>query len=212
MSDIDSLLKIIPIDQVASALGVDHATAKAAVETAVPTILAGLHHEASTEAGAGKLAQAVSNKDTSILDGISLDQIDLNDGEKILGHIFGSNTGDVTSAVAQQLSGGDVLGSVLGSILSGGHASAPAPAPAPTDAAPNAGSELAKKLLPLLAPIIMAWLAQQATQKGGQVNGGTGGLLQEILGGVLRNAGQSAGSQTSGSVVTDILGQILRSR
>jgi hypothetical protein len=212
MSDLDSLLNAIPIDQVASALGVDHATARAAVETAVPAILAGLHHEASTEEGAGNLAAAVGSKDPSILTGLSLDQIDLNDGEKILGHIFGSNKGDVTSAVAQQLSGVDVLGSVLGSILGGGQP-APVPAPAPTNAgSADAGSDLAKKLLPLLAPVILAWLAQQATQTGGQINRSNGGLLQEILGGVLRGAGQAADNKSTGSVVTDILGQILRSR
>lgn len=215
MSDLDSLLNAIPIDQVASALGVDKATARVAVETAVPTILAGLHHEASTEAGAGNLAEAVGSKDPSILDGLSLDQIDPNDGEKILGHIFGNNTGDVTSAVAQQLSGADVLGSVLGSVLGGaGHQPpAPAPAPTPTDAgtAP-VGPDLIKKLMPLLAPIVLAWLAQQATKTGGQINRSNGGLLQEILGGLLTGAGQAADNRSTGSVVTDILGQILRSR
>ena len=210
MSDIDSLLNAIPLDQVASALGVDRATAQAAVETAVPTILAGLQHEASTDEGAGNLAEAVGSKDPSILDGLSLDQIDVSDGEKILGHIFGGNTPDVTSAVAQQLSGADVLGSVLGSILGGGgNQQAPAPSPPTT---PSAGSELAQKLLPLLAPIILAWLAQQATQKGGEINRSNGGLLQEILGGLLTGAGQSADNRSTGSVVTDILGQILRSR
>jgi len=211
MSDIDSLLKAIPLDQVASILGVDQATAQSAVETVVPTILAGLQHEASTDEGAGNLAEAVGSKDPSVLDSLSLDQIDVSDGEKILGHIFGGNTQDVTSAVAQQLSGADVLGSVLGSILGGGQASqSGGTAPAPTS--PNVGSELAQKLLPLLAPIILAWLAQQATQKGGQINRSNGGLLQEILGGLLSGAGQGAGTQTTGSVVTDILGQILRSR
>ena len=249
MSDIDSLLKAIPLDQVASVLGVDQATAKTAVETAVPTILAGLQHEASTDEGAGNLAEAVGRKDPSILDDLSLDQIDISDGEKILGHIFGGNKQDVTSAVAQQLSGADVLGSVLGSILGGGGTQqAPAPTPADTGTSapggpsgsqlddilgdvlgggqagpagggttstptsPNVGSELAKKLLPLLAPIVLAWLAQQATQQGGQVNRSNGGLLQEILGGLLTGAGQAADNRSTGSVVTDILGQILRSQ
>ena len=248
MSDIDSLLKAIPLDQVASVLGVNQATARAAVETAVPTILAGLQHEASTDEGAGNLAEAVGSKDPSILDGLSLDQIDVSDGEKILGHIFGGNKQEVTSAVAQQLSGADVLGSVLGSILGGGRAPQQAPAPAPADTgtstpggpsgsqlddilgdvlgggqsgpaggttaptSPGMGSELAKKLLPLLAPIILAWLAQQATQQGGQINRSNGGLLQEILGGLLTGAGQAADNRSTGSVVTDILGQILRSR
>jgi hypothetical protein len=130
---------------VASILGVDHATAKTAVETAVPTILAGLQHEASTDEGAGNLAEAVGSKDPSFLDDLSLDQIDVSDGEKILGHIFGGNKQDVTSAVAQQLSGADVLGSVLGSILGGGRTQQQAPAPTnagtSTPGGPN-GSQL----------------------------------------------------------------------
>ena len=216
MSDIDSLLKAIPLDQVASVLGVDEATAQIAVETAVPTILAGLQHEAATDTGAGNLAEAVGSKDPTILDSLSLDQIDISDGEKILGHIFGGNKQDVTSAVAQQLSGADVLGSVLGSILGGGSAPQ-APAPSQPDvtsagAPSNVGSDLANKLLPLLAPIILAWLAQQATNKGGDVSRANGGLLQEILGGLLQGAGQAADNRGTGSVVTDILGQILRSR
>lgn len=245
MSDLDSLLKAIPMDQVASVLGVDQATARTAVETAVPTILAGLQHEASTDEGAGNLAEAVGSKDPSLLDGLTLDQIDVADGEKILGHIFGGSKQDVTSAVAQQLSGADVLGSVLGSILASGGRQVPAPSqpsgstpggpsggalddilsdvlgggesgspggPTSAPTSPSMGSELAKKLLPLLAPIILAWLAQQATQKGGEINRSNGGLLQEILGGLLTGAGQGADNRTTGSVVTDILGQILRSR
>lgn len=212
MSEIDSLLRSIPIDQIAAQLGVDQSTAQSAVAAAVPAILAGLHHEASTEQGAGNLAAAVSTKDPSILDGLSLDQIDPNDGAKILGHLFGNETDNVTTAVAQQLSGGDVLGTVLGSILSGGRQQAPAPAPVPAPAPTSTGSDLASKLLPLLAPIVLAWLAQQAGQKGGQVDRSNGGLLQEILGGLLTGAGQAADNKSTGSVVTDILGQILRSR
>lgn len=235
MSDLDSLIKVIPFDQVASKLGVDRSTAEQAVAAALPTIIAGLQHSASTDAGADALAKAVSAKDPSVLDGLDLNSIDLADGAKILSHIFGGESEAATSAVAAHISGTDVLGSVLGQVLSGGgahgsgnvwgnvlgqvlsgagrqQAQAPTPAPAPSSADPNIGSELAKKLLPMLAPIVLAWLAQQATQKGGQVSSANGGLLQEILGGLLTGAGQGARQQSTGSVVTDVLGQILRGR
>lgn len=231
VSELDSLIRAIPLDQVAGALQVDQETAATAVAAALPTILAGLQRNASTTEGAGALADAVAGKDPSVLDNLSLDQIDVADGAKILGHVFGNDTDAVASAIGAQLSGSDVLGTVLGQVLSGGGSgstgggwgdvlgqvlgggrqpeTAPIPAPAP-DA--NAGSELARKLLPLLAPIILAWLAQQATNKGGDVSRANGGLLQEILGGLLQGAGQAADNRGTGSVVTDILGQILRSR
>jgi hypothetical protein len=212
MSDLDSLIKAIPIDQIAGSLGVDQGTAQQAVLTALPTILAGLHHNAQSDKGASELAAAVAGKDTSILDGLSLDQIDAADGAKILGHIFGGGnaTDHVASGVAAQLSGTDILGQVLGQVLGGGAQTAPAPAPAPTQT--GVSSDLVKKLLPLLAPIVLTWLAQQATQKGGQVSAGSGGLLQDVLGGLLKGAGQQADNQSTTSVVTDILGSILRSR
>jgi hypothetical protein len=194
MTDLTSLINLVPMDQVAQALGVDEDMARIAVQAAVPTILAGLEHNASNETGAGDLAEAVSTKDPSVLDGLSLDQIDMGDGEKILGHVFGGQQNRVADAL------GDRLGPELGSA-----------------AQPNIGSELVKKLLPILAPIILAYLAQQATQKGGELNRGNGGLLQEILGGLLRGAGQGAGqgagrqqSPSTGDVVGDILTQILR--
>jgi len=213
MSDLDGLIKAIPIDQIASSLGVDQSTAQQAVLTALPTILAGLHHNAQSDQGASDLAAAVAGKDTSILSGLSLDQIDAADGAKILGHIFGGGnaTDQVASGVAAQLSGTDILGSVLGQVLGGGQA-APAPTPAPAPTSTGASSDLIKKLLPLLAPIVLTWLAQQATQKGGQVSAGSGGLLQDVLGGLLKGAGQQADNQSTTSVVTDILGSILRSR
>jgi hypothetical protein len=213
MSELDSLLNAIPMDQVAGALGVDQATASQAVATALPAILAGLHHNAQSDQGASALAAAVAGKDTSILDGLSLDQIDAADGAKILSHVFGSSgaTEHVASGVAAQLSGTDILGQVLGQVLGGGQV-APAPAPPPAPTGTGANSDLVKKLLPLLAPIVLAWLAQQATQKGGQVSSGSGGLLQDVLGGLLKGAGQQADNQSTTSVVTDILGSLLRNR
>jgi hypothetical protein len=213
MSELDSLLNAIPMDQVAGALGVDQATASQAVATALPAILAGLHHNAQSDQGASALAAAVAGKDTSILDGLSLDQIDAADGAKILSHVFGSigATEHVASGVAAQLSGTDILGQVLGQVLGGGQV-APAPAPPPAPTGTGANSDLVKKLLPLLAPIVLAWLAQQATQKGGQVSSGSGGLLQDVLGGLLKGAGQQADNQSTTSVVTDILGSLLRNR
>jgi hypothetical protein len=218
MSNLDSLLNAIPLDQVAKTLGVDESVARIAVETAVPTILAGLQHEASTDEGAGNLAEAVGSKDPSILDGLSLDQIDAADGAKILGHIFGGNTGHVTSAVAQQLSGADVLGSVLGSILSGGQRQAPAPAPSqPSDSAPGGVSGGA--LDDILGEVLGGGQAGGQTS-GGAVEPNVGSELAKkllpllapiILAWLAQQATQKGGQVTrgSGGLLQDILGSVL---
>ncbi|WP_260680794.1 DUF937 domain-containing protein [Arthrobacter sp. KBS0703] len=46
MTDLHDLLHQIPVDQIASLLGTDTASARAAVEAAVPTLLAGLQNNA----------------------------------------------------------------------------------------------------------------------------------------------------------------------
>lgn len=227
MSDLDALIKLIPIDQVARQLGVNEAVAKVAVEAAVPTILSGLQRNVSTAEGADALDGALADKDPSILSDLSLDQIDVFDGEKILGHIFGGKQDHVSEAVGQNLSSDDILGGVLDSVLGGGGlggvladvlgggekqpALAPAPTSDPTPTQPNIGSDLVKRLMPILAPIILAYLVRQMTQKGGQVGQcGNGSILDEILGGLLRGAGQGAGQRGSGGVIGDVLGSILR--
>ncbi|MFT4187134.1 MAG: DUF937 domain-containing protein [Aeromicrobium sp.] len=106
MSDINDLLASIPVDQIASQFGVSDADAKKAVDGAVRLLTGSLEQNASQASGAQALASALASKDLGFLDSLSLDQIDLADGQKILGHIFG----DQNDAVAQQLSGGGTQG------------------------------------------------------------------------------------------------------
>ena len=46
MTELHDILGQIPIDQIAGMLGTDRQTAQAAVEAAVPTLLAGMHNNA----------------------------------------------------------------------------------------------------------------------------------------------------------------------
>jgi hypothetical protein len=100
MSATDEILANIPIRQLATQLGVDEATAEAATRQAIPALLGGMHANAADPAGAASLAGALGDHPSDLVDGgVNLDQVDTDDGQKIVGNIFGNNT----SQVAQTL-------------------------------------------------------------------------------------------------------------
>ena len=94
MSEIDEILSQVPMDQVAAALGVDQSEAEAATRTAIPALLGGMQANAADPAGAASLMNAVEQHDPSVL-GSGLDQIDTQDGERIVQNVFGEQTPDV---------------------------------------------------------------------------------------------------------------------
>jgi hypothetical protein len=196
MTEIQELLNQIDVDQVASVLGTDPASAQTAVEAALPTLLAGMHHNAQAPDGAASLQSALGQHQDGLLDGgVDVSQVDAADGEKIVGHVFGGQQ----DQVAAQLAGTAGLGGV--------------------------GGDLIRKALPILAPIVMSYLAKkifgqggsgQAAQPGRTEAGGgqAGGIdLGGILGGILgagagasgAGAGGSAGAG-QGSVLDSVLG------
>lgn len=232
MPDYNEILQQIPMDELASILGVDEATARAATQEALPALLGGLQANAADPDGAASLASALGGHGGLLDGGLDLAQVDTSDGQAILGNIFGSNT----DAVMNQLGG-------YGAMSRGG------------------GSSLISRLLPLLAPIVMAWLAKkvqgglggqgggatspsaaQTQDQGGVLGSGQGsspaqqdqpaqpaqqdepaqgdagasnqglgsggGILGQILGGVLGGAGGGT-SSGGGGAGGDILGQIL---
>ena len=60
MSDLDDLLTRIPVSDIAKQLGVDDATARSAVEQAVPALLTGLQQQTGEEQSAQGLAAALA--------------------------------------------------------------------------------------------------------------------------------------------------------
>ncbi len=193
MTEIHDLLNHIDVNQMASLLGTDPASAQSAVEAALPTLLAGLHTNAQAPDGAASLQSALGQHQDGLLDGgVDVNQVDTADGEKIVGHVFGGRQ----DQVAAQLAGTAGLGGI--------------------------GGDLIRKALPILAPIVMSYLANKIFGQGGQgsagaaVPGGTGeaqagGIdLGGILGGILgtgAGAGGAAGSG-QGSVLDSILGSL----
>ncbi|GAB09905.1 hypothetical protein GOARA_048_01070 [Gordonia araii NBRC 100433] len=91
MSELDDLLKSIPVGDIASKLGVDESTAGAAVAQAVPTLLAGLQAHAETDGPAPEdLTKAADD----------------GDGDGVVKGLFGDKTDDVAKAAAGQAPAG----------------------------------------------------------------------------------------------------------
>ncbi|XTR51987.1 DUF937 domain-containing protein [Pseudarthrobacter sp. So.54] len=168
MTELQDILSQIPVDQIAGMLGTDRQTAQAAVEAAVPTLLAGMHSNAQASDGASSLESALSQHQNGLIEGgVDVSQVDTADGEKIVSHVFGGQQDQVVS----RLAGASQLGGV--------------------------GGDMIKKLLPILAPIVMSYLAKKVLGGRGQSSGagGAGGSGQAggidlggILGGILGGA------------------------
>jgi hypothetical protein len=193
MASLDELMSQIPMSDVAAKLGVDERTARAAVEQALPALVGGLEANAKDPGGAASIEKAVTRHSPALVDGgVNLDEVDTNDGEKIVSHIFGPNTEQVVATLGAQPAAlsGQGLGPVIG------------------------------KLLPILAPIVLSYLAKtfqerkpttetvqptepmQPKQPRKEAEGGLGGMLGDLLG-----RGTSSGS--TGGGIGDILGGLL---
>ena len=201
MSQLDDLLSQIPMDQLASALGVDPSQAEQAARTALPALFGGMEANAADPAGAASLAGALSKHDPGLV-GAPLDQVDTADGEKIVQNIFGDNTSNVISALGATQGGGSSdlmqsllpmlapivmsflagkMGGGLGSLFGGGDAAAAAPA----------GDSTGGGVLP--GP-------SAAGAGSADPMGGLGDLLGSVLGG---------GSGSGGGGLDDLLGGVL---
>jgi hypothetical protein len=100
MPDFDSLMRQIPIDQIARRLGVEHDVAEDAVKQSLPTIVAGLSANAKDSSGAASLEEALTKHKRATP--ASVDEVDTADGEKIVRNVFGARQGEVVRAVAGQ--------------------------------------------------------------------------------------------------------------
>ncbi|GAA3242652.1 hypothetical protein GCM10017691_46910 [Pseudonocardia petroleophila] len=189
MSPVDEILSQIPMSQLAGRLGVDERTAEAATRQALPALLGGIQANTDDPGGASSFANAVQQHDAGLAaGGVDLAQVDTADGDKIVGHVFGANRGQVV----QQLGSTGALGGKV-------------------------GQDLIAQLLPILAPIVMSWLASKLTGGAAPAptpapapqapagGGGIGDLLGGILGGVLAGGG-SGGAPNIGDLLGGLLG------
>jgi hypothetical protein len=155
MTAVDDILSRIPLSDLAARLGVDEATAEQATRQALPALLGGIQANAADPGGAASFASAVRGHDNDLAEGgVSLDDVDEKDGEKIVGHVFGDQRGQVV----QQ------LGTTGGSSTT-----------------QDLMRQLLPILAPIVMSYLAKRLGGGAA--GGQ-QGGLGGLLGSILGGM----------------------------
>lgn len=155
MVNLNDLLELLPLDQIAGKLGVDPDTARATVATALPSLVAGMQNNAASPEGAEALQTAIAQHDASLVEGgVDLEAVDTDDGQKIVDHVLGDNQ----AVLAAQLNGATPEGFDLGGLV--------------------------QKALPLLAPVVMSFLAKNASSSADGGGGGfdIGGLLGGLLG------------------------------
>lgn len=176
---VDELLKQIPIGDIAKQLGVTKAEAQSAVEQVLPSLLAGMTANAQDEKGAKSLAKALSSHEGKH---DSLDDIDVEDGERIVKHVFGSKKDDVVAAAAVNAKGGgsDLISKILPIV------------------APIALAWLASKFF--------GGKDEPAKKEAQETGGGLGDMLGGLVGGLLGGGGSSSGG---GDVLGDLLGGLL---
>ncbi len=156
MANIDELLEQIPLDQIASQLGVDKREAERLTRQALPALVGGMEANARDEKGAASLASALGQHDDDQHDGrIDLSRVDTDDGAKIVRHVFGDNE----QQVVHQLGGlGGDNSNLMGKLL--------------PMLAPIVMSYLAKQ-----------FLGGKSRSGGGGSTGGLGDLLGGLVGG-----------------------------
>jgi len=182
MASLDEIKAGLPIGDIARKLGVDEATARKAVDDALPALLAGMGANATDPAGAASLENAVKSHDPALVEGgVNLADVDEDDGKKIVHNVFGTNTDQVVQALDAKEAKGGGTGDLIG------------------------------KLLPILAPIVLAFLAKQFSKKSDTSDAAgesSGGGIGDVLGGLLGGGGSGSGSGGGGGL-GDVLGGLL---
>jgi hypothetical protein len=191
MAGLDDLFAEIPVKDIASKLGADEGEVNNAIRTLVPALVGGIAQNVEADdIDSSELESAVARKGASgLLDGgLSVDQVDANEGDQYVARIFGGNDSNaVASALAGTgAGGGDLIKKLL-------------PLLAPIVLA-YIGKQFAQK---------SAGPADGATQTQTAPGGGLGEVLGSILGGA--GAGAGAGGGAGGGGGNNPLGSILGS-
>ena len=185
MTAVDDILSRIPLTDLAKRLGVDESTAEEATRQALPALLGGIQANTADPGGAASFASAVRQHDNDLVEGgVNLDDVDENDGDRIVGHVFGDQRGQVVRQLGNT-GGASTTSDLMGKLL--------------PLLAPIVMAYLAKRL-------------GGGAAAGGQP-GGIGDLLGSILGGMggAQQGGQQQGGLGGvlGGPLGDLLGGLL---
>jgi hypothetical protein len=101
MSGLEDLLAQIPTSDIASKIGVDEGEVNKAVQLLVPVLVGGLHENAQDPEHASKIESAADSHAGLLDGGVSVDQVDQQEGQQAIARIFGGNdVGQVANALA----------------------------------------------------------------------------------------------------------------
>jgi hypothetical protein len=160
---------------------VDEGTAEEATRQALPALLGGIQANTADPGGAASFASAVRQHDNDLAEGgVNLDDVDENDGDRIVGHVFGDQRGQVVRQLGTT-GGASTTSDLMGKLL--------------PILAPIVMAYLAKRL-------------GGGAAAGGQSGGGIGDLLGSVLGGMAGQQQGGLGGALSGPL-GDLLGGLL---
>ncbi|MDO5494801.1 MAG: DUF937 domain-containing protein [bacterium] len=193
MVDFTDLLSRLPIDRIAAQLGEDRDQTYQAASAAIPALLGGMKANAEDPNGAASLMSALQDHQRDV-DELDVDQVDTEDGQKIVRNVFGENT----DAVVNQFSGMGFSGGLVGKLL----------------------PMLAPFVLGWLSKNIFGSGRQQAPAPAPRQQESGGGGLGDLLGGIFGKKDEPAPTPTPRQVpqqqdvpgginINDILGDML---
>ncbi len=99
----ENLMKPEILDKLGASVGASPEQVRKVTDFALPAILGGMTDNSQTRAGAESLALALEQHEDEPVDDLAgfIDQVDSEDGRKILGHVLGSEQPRVESALAR---------------------------------------------------------------------------------------------------------------
>ena len=150
------------------------------MQTALPTLVGGLDANAQDPGGASSLQSALQqHAGTNLLDGgVNIDDVDGDDGDRIVGNVFGDNKDQVISTLGgvQGAGGGDLMQKVL------------------------------PMLAPIVMAFLAKQFMNRPAGGDNTAAAGPGGGLGDLLGGLLGGGGGGGAGGGLGSILNSALG------
>ncbi|MGJ0390991.1 DUF937 domain-containing protein [Microbacterium sp. CGR1] len=172
---LDDILAQVPIDDIAAKLGVSPEVAKSAVEQGGAVLLGGLAKNASTAEGSSAIENALKRHEGTA-GAAKVDDIDQEDGGKIVSHILGADEKKVTQKLTESK---ETAGIDFGKLL----------------------PILAPIVMGLIANATKGKSTKSETAEAQPGGGGIGDVIGGLLGG-----GNSSGSGGIGDLLGGLLG------